>query len=468
MQGNFLNRFFYQILWIVAIILISLYFVSVLGVSTRELPRMPFLIGSIVIGVLYIIRYRKNDIFCYETIFFILYVISVFFRDIVLDNLVDDSMVSSVFYTTFSAKVENAGVIVQSLAMVAFLLGAAKINNQNVQISTDNNFSIKNDYSYIGFVLGIIEGVYIVYLFSTGLIYTWFQYSGNVTDYTNTDVVFLTMLFLVHTSVEFARLKSNGCNSFSSFLRNVNKVYFVEIVLISGILLLSGNRNECLLILLPMVISFSVFIKHISNKEFMVLLAVGAVTMIFIGVTRQLGVLKSSGNPVTLFESTRDFGFVDNNTKYLIETVEKNGPVYFKNTFLNVVSAVPFLGGLVVSLTGLQYDIRSTELTTNGMQLASNMDSGLGTSLVGDLYYTGGFLFTVVFMYFFGLLLSKQYRRFMITRNFNIWSLMVYLFMFSNVVYYIRAEWTMPIRYIGFSFVIYLVLKVFVKQKTSK
>ena len=467
MQKNFFNIFFYRGLWILAALLITLYFMNYTESIIVELPRMPFLIGTIVICFLYIIIYRRNDIFCYETIFFILFVLSVYFRDIVLDNLFDDSMVSSVLYTTFPPKIENAGVIVQSLSLIVFLLGAARINNQPLITSPCNSFSIKNDFTAIGRLLGIIEGGYIAYLFFSGLIFSWFQYSGNATDYSNANIVYLTTLFLVHTSVEFARLNTKGCNNFNLFFKNVNKVYFIEISLISIFLLLSGNRNECLLILLPMIIAYSIFIKHITNKVFWVLLVTGASVMVFIGVTRQIGVLQSNGDPITLFESTRDFGFIDNNTKYLIETVEKNGPIYFKNTFLNFVSAIPFLGGLVVYLTGLQYDIRSTDLTTDGMQLESNMDSGLGTSLVGDLYYTGGFWFTILFMYFFGVVLAKQYRRFMIERNFNIWSIMVYLFMFSNVVYYIRAEWTMPIRYIGFSFVIYLVLKVFVKQKNS-
>lgn len=465
MYEKLLNRFFYRGLWIVALLLMLLYFLSISNSIDDEIPRFPFLIGTIIIGFLYIIRYRRNDIFCYETIFFILYIISVFFRDIILDNLLDDSMVSSVFYTTFSTKVENAGIIVQSLAFIAFLLGAAHINNLIVRDNAEKNFQINKDYSIIDSTLSIIEGIYIIYLFLSGIISTWFQYSDNVSNYSNTEIVYITVLFLVHTSVEFAQLNSKGCKSLSSFFRNVNKVYLFEITLISGLLLISGNRNESLLILLPIIISYSIFINHISNLNFLFFLVAGAGIMVFIGVTRHDGVLNSSGEPITLFETARDFGFVDTNTKFLIEFVEKNGPIYYKNMFLNIVSAIPFLGGLVVFLTGLEFDIRSPELTTEGMQLARNMDSGLGTSLVGDLYYTGGFIFTIVFMYLFGLLLSKQYRRFMITREFNICSLVVYLFMFANVVYYIRAEWTMPIRYIGFSFVIYIVLKGFEKNK---
>ena len=164
---------------------------------------------------------------------------------------------------------------------------------------------------------------------------------------------------------------------------------------------------------------------------------------------------------------TQDLSFVDNNTKYLIDYADKNSPAGFKNALLNIFSSIPFLGGLFASVTGLTYDIRTTDLTTIGMKMSSNMESGLGTSLIGDLYYTGGIYFTLIYMYFFGKLIATLYRQFTIERRYNIWSLIIYLFLFSNVVYTIRAEWTMPFRYIGFSFIILLFLRVFQPYKNS-
>lgn len=197
--------------------------------------------------------------------------------------------------------------------------------------------------------------------------------------------------------------------------------------------------------------------------------SVGVSLMIVIGLTRQsndLALLQDK--TINLYEMSRDFCFVDNNTKYLIDFTDKFSPAGFKNAFLNLLSSVPFLGGIVVSVTGLSYDTRSVDLTTQGMQLSSNMESGLGTSLMGDLYYTGGTFFTLFFMYFLGWLIATLYRRFMIEKKYDIWMLIIYLFMFSNVVYIIRAEWTMPFRYIGFSFVIALLLRLIQPIKKLK
>lgn len=166
------------------------------------------------------------------------------------------------------------------------------------------------------------------------------------------------------------------------------------------------------------------------------------------------------------FEATRDFGLIDPNTRFLIEYVDNHGAVYFNNAFLNLVSTVPFLGGIVANIFGLSYVTRSTQITTDGMQLANNMDSGLGTSLIGDLYYTCGIVFVVLFMLWFGWFVSSMHNRFVIKKNYNTWLFVLYCFNFANVVYFIRAEWTMPFRYIGFTFLIILVItKICTKRK---
>lgn len=447
----------------ISLIVLLLLYISISHDEINAISKTPFLAFSIVISVLYLIFYRRNSIFCYESFFLLLYILSAFFYNLVIENLLDTSTVSAAFFnTSFSPEIENKGVLVNTISLVVFLLACIRVNERPSNILLKQRFTINRDYSLSIKLLSIATGVFIIYLFATGVILSWFQYSNNVSDYSNSDIVYLTMLFLVLTSLEFSRLSTNLCDSFKSFIRGINKVYLTEILTISFLLLVSGNRNECLLILLPLVICYHIFIKPFNNKQFLIMLSVGIVLMVVIGLTRQSGTLDSlRGESISLYEITRDFGFVDNNTKYLIYYTDKNAPVGFGNALLNLFSSIPFLGGIIVSLTGWKYNIRTTDLTTQGMQVSSNMDSGLGTSLLGDLYYTGGFIFTIIFMYFFGWLMASLYRRFSIEKKYDIWSLIIYLFMFSNVVYCIRAEWTMPLRYIGFSFVILAVLRLF-------
>lgn len=254
------------------------------------------------------------------------------------------------------------------------------------------------------------------------------------------------------------RLNRLGCYNFKSFLRKVKIINLIDIILISVLLLISGNRNECLLILLPAIVAYSSLIKPLSNVQSLIGIVAGVTAMVFIGVIRQFGYQTSSDMDLGLFEATRDFGFVDPNTRYLIEYVDTHGPVYFNNAFLNLVSAVPFLGGFISYIFDFSYITRSTQITTDGMQLASNMDSGLGTSLIGDLYYTCGITFVLLFMLWFGWFVSSMHNRFVVRKEYNTWLFVLYCFNFANVVYFIRAEWTMPFRYIGFAFLIIILI----------
>lgn len=457
---------------VIFVALLGLYVsLSMTSFAYVQINRFAYLAMCIVMSILYLLHYRRKTLFCYETIFFILYILCVFFSDIVLDNLRINVSVSSVYFTTFSSEIENKGIIVQMLGFFGFMSTASYNNYKNsyvdeaVEWSSDSILFTSSNLNIASNIMSIVVFTYLMYLYMSDVITSWFHYSGNVSNYTNLEIIYTTTLCLSLTVIEMTRLNRLGCSDFLSIIKKGNKLCFLDITLISVLLLISGNRNECLLILLPAIVAYSSLIKPLSNGQFLIGVAVGTAAMVFIGVIRQLGYQASNDVEMGLFEATRDFGFVDPNTRCLIEYVDSYGPVYFNNAFLNFVSAVPLFGGFVTSIFGLSYVSRSPELTTSGMQLAHNMDSGLGTSLIGDLYYTCGILFVLCFMIWFGWFVSSLHNRFLVKKKFNTWLFILYCFNFANVVYYIRAEWTMPFRYIGFTFLITVLITAFCSKR---
>lgn len=453
--------------------LLGLYFcLSLSSFAHIQIDRLAYLILCIVMSMLYLLNYRRDSLFCYETFFYFLYILCVFFSDIVLENLGVNDIVSSVYYTTFSKEIENKGIIVQMLGFFGFMAAASYNNTKNIQFKNITKWKSKSsiftsvNLNKASNIIGVVVALYLLYLYFSGIISSWFHYFDNASNYTNIEIVYITTLCLSLTTIELTRLNRQGCYNFKDFIRRVNKICLIDIALISVLLLISGNRNECLLILLPAIVAYSSLIKPLSNVQSLVGIAAGVTAMVFIGVIRQFGYQASSDMEFGFFEATRDFGLIDPNTRFLIEYVDNHGAVYFNNAFLNLVSTVPFLGGIVANIFGLSYVTRSTQITTDGMQLANNMDSGLGTSLIGDLYYTCGIVFVVLFMLWFGWFVSSMHNRFVIKKNYNTWLFVLYCFNFANVVYFIRAEWTMPFRYIGFTFLIILVItKICTKRK---
>lgn len=462
---RFLNRIYPILISITCIYLFVLYFIYSWGDFRTVINGVPLMWMTVILCTLYLYIFRRHHLFCFETIFFIIYIISTFFFEIILLNVSADTNIASILTTQFNYNIENKGIILQTLSIIIFILGATFENKRKYKIH--RIFQIRYNLKNTNIILSIFLTSYLIMLIITGNVSTWFHYSGGSDDYSNTTVVYLTIICLVFTATEFSRLYKLNCTSLKSIIKKINKIYLFDILLISFLLIISGNRNEALLILLPPIVSYCVFIRYLSNKVFMILTVIGVFIMIFIGLTRQSGISSESvaDTEISLYGSARDFGVVSINTKYLVYYVDKKEPIYFNNAIATAFSSIPFIGGLYVGITGHRGDARSTEITTLGMQ-SPNKNSGLGTSLVGDLYYTGGFVFVIFFMFFFGVFQAYLYKRFVISRDYNIWLLIIYLYLFANGVYYVRAEWTMPLRYIGFSFVLLGVLLFCCRRKT--
>lgn len=204
-----------------------------------------------------------------------------------------------------------------------------------------------------------------------------------------------------------------------------------------------------------MSVCYSILVKNITNKEFLVLFLAGFLLMVFIGFTRQTGVengLDEMG--FNLFEFTRDFGYANIDSMYLIGETDKNGVMGFNLGIINLLSAIPFLGGISVSVFGIEEFTRSAVATSEGMGISY---TGLGTSLVGDTYYTGGIIFTSIYFYLLGRLMSYLHNRYYKRKIINIYTLVIYSFMLSNAIYCLRSEWYTSFRYIGFSIILLFV-----------
>lgn len=469
-MSKIIDKSYKVLLCISSVVLFMIYIIydGEFNMMPDAVNRQSCFIYSIIISILFIILFRRDNLFCPEVLILIVFVFSSFFNEIILENLESLHGVSSVFRTAFNDNIENKSLIVQTLSLTLFIFGASSIRltSSNKARIIPKKFHIKYNLRISVIIVVTLIGVYLLFLFGIGDIASWFHYS-NSSNYSNTSIVYLTILFLVCTALEFSNLtKSNVCYFFS-FLKHINKIYLLEILTVSFLLMVSGNRNESLLIILPAVAAYSIFIQRFSNKFFFICAFIGSIIMILVGVTRQqeVSISGAQNSEISLFEIGRDYGSVDLSSKYLIEYTDNKSPIYFNNAILNIFSSIPLLGGVYVAITDSEQDMRSTELTTLGMQNADNMDSGLGTSLVGDLYYSGGAIFTFFFMFGFGYFFSYLYKRFFIKKEYNIWLLLVYLFLFSNSLYCIRAEWTMPFRYLGFSFVLILALLPFSKKQ---
>ena len=443
---------------------------SSIGFDKSILSEEFFVVIFIIASVGYLYDKRKNNLFCFETFFLAFSFLIIFFDYLILSVTFDAGLIDTLF-GRYSEQIIIKTLYVSNLATLIYLLGSCvsdmKYSNISIlrieRIVLSNRFTV-SDLKFISKVLIIITTIYLGYLFATGYISTWFRYSSDSTSYTNTKIVYLTVLCLTSTVTQFTLYVNQEILSLWDFFKRVDKFYIGVIGIVTFLLLISGNRNEALYVILPMLACYSIIIKKVTNREFFVLFIIGFCLMAFIGLTRHIGIENSIGESFgfNLFELTQDFGYANIDSMYLIENTDKNGFMGVNLGIITLLSSVPFLGGITVPLLGIEEFTRSAVATTEGMGISY---TGLGTSLIGDTYYTGGIVFTLLYFYLLGRLMSYLHNRFYRYKTINIYTLIIYSFMFSNAIYCLRSEWYTSFRYIGFSIILLFVLGILRKGR---
>lgn len=434
---------------------------SMIGFTNSYLSEEVFIGLFLITSVGYLYKCRRQNLFCFETFFLAFSFLIIFFDYLVFSTTSDTGLIGSL-WGRFSDVIRIKTLYVSVLATFIFLLGSyvSDLKAQKYLLEATERIILSNklgikDLKYISKILTIITLLYFLYLFAIGYISSWFRYGTDSSSYVNTKIVYLTVLCLSSTVAQFSQYAGRTFSSVWEFVKHLDKFYLCVIGTVTFLLLISGNRNEALYVVLPMLVCYSILVKNITNKEFLVLFLAGFLLMVFIGFTRQTGVKNGLDEmSFNLFEFTRDFGYANIDSMYLIGETDKNGVMGFNLGIINLLSAIPFLGGISVSAFGIEEFTRSAVATSEGMGISY---TGLGTSLVGDTYYTGGIIFTFIYFYLLGRLMSYLHNRYYKRKIINIYTLVIYSFMLSNAIYCLRSEWYTSFRYIGFSIILLFV-----------
>ena len=378
------NKFFI-ILQIVVLFVELADYVSVLSDVDFFIVHSPYtwLNIYVFISIIYILKYRKNTLFCFEIFFFSFLCLSIFYKEIVLNSMSTLTGTKN-FYFIFSDTALHRTMLVNMLSFSFFCLGASVFNKQKDYSYSESVLKIEpqNKIGMSSAIINTIVWLYIIYLIVFGVVQKWFHYSNEISDYTNLEVSYITILLLTSTVIELVRLNQLGVRGKICFIQKVNMFYITSVLFIGMVLLISGNRNEALLVIFPLAVGYSVLIQRISNKSFIFLLLIGIPLMMIIGFTRS----DSDSAPIgdNLYENTRDFAPSYACTNYLIEKTDAQGAIGFGNSIVAIASSIPFLGSSVKAAFDIESAERSTVFTTKGLN-DSHVNTGLGTARIGDL-----------------------------------------------------------------------------------
>ena len=268
------------------------------------------------------------------------------------------------------------------------------------------------------------------------------QANSYVVGFTKSNVnAILVFVFYYILYAVFANNNENKVYSIKSFLKESHSLLLFSIIGLYIVLFLSiGSRTIPLRLILIIFLLYVIYVRNIKNNYVLGLLLCGAILMMAVSVFRARGDFNTEN-----FTSVWDVGMdltINNRSLYvLMEEADLHGVTWGKSLLSSIAAMIPWGQSLLLDITGWKIsDINSANFVTELYFSNLKYDTekyGLGTNMIGDVYYAFGMPGVLVYMFLLGNILKKLYRG--ICRGNHIY-VYFYAMIFIEVIYITRAN----------------------------
>ena len=405
----------------------------------------------IIVNCLYLWKYKWQQLFCFELFFAISFFLCCFLTPLIYESL--DAYHKSFFYVSNFSVVKV--YLISTIGYLMYLIGLT-IKNSGQQQIIRFNYSIQAKkisnwicFSLI-FIFYALGGIQLINLYNADVagMENRFQGWGGA-------LFFAMYAYIVSIVVNFSST-SIYRNSTVKFIKSLPTLFIINTILLVIPLLISGLRSSALQLIIPLILMYSISVKRITAKKMVFLLMLGFVLMVFIGFNRtESQSLIKQDNLVYYF---RDFFYANSGESYLIDYADKHGPTGGSNMLMHILSIVPFLQSFTAAIidTSILQPASSTLYTD-----AYNTGTGLGTNLIGDIYYTFHFIGVLILMFIYGLFLKKcnSYK--------TPYGLVLLLAFTGNALFAPRVEFAYVIRTLSYCAIILYIINHLSKRPYS-
>lgn len=256
----------------------------------------------------------------------------------------------------------------------------------------------------------------------------------------------------------FIQPRNSTHNNLSSFLKE-NKIILIAILFYSIAQLSIGARGEVILVLLPLLEIYNVYVKKIKIRYLIIPVCVGLLVMQAIGITRSTDVDVAKG-----LENLRESESIVYNslTDFVVNIRGLHDGIYYANNhgLLHGLSYIPYLFAFIPfgssTLMPIFFGISLKDVQTSHI-LTSYNDAwyGLGTNIIGDLYMNFSFIGVIIFMCFLGYLVQKT------RQSNNPYLKMMYLCLISFSIFLPRADFLVWIPEYCVFVILYIIIRIF-------
>lgn len=400
--------------------------------------------------LLYLVRYKKNSIFCFELLFSISFFLCSFISPFVLPLL--SPWQSRVFVDANDIQVKC--YIVSYVGYLAYLIGLTIKRKTTVNSDTTLSFVFSNRTVRLSNIICLF---FIILFYLNGGTRMWTMYvdTQNMHDVGERlgswgqFLAYAMYAYVVCLIITFQGQNISN-KSILAFVRSLPISFYINTLTLVVPLLFSGYRSNALQLLIPGLMIYSIAVKRIKTYQLFLILFIGFVILQIIGFTRTGD---SLSNADTDFVSLiRDFIPANGANSYLISYVDTNEPTWGSNMLLPLLSIIPFLQSFVLSFID-----RGSLAPVSSSFYTNEFDSwsGLGTNIIGDLYYSFDLCGVIFFMFIYGLFLNK------ISHYKSPYQMALFAMFTGNALFAPRVEYCYIIRTMVWgAFLMWVIIKV--------
>ena len=378
----------------------------------------------LIMNICYLYKYRRNQLICFEFLFAIAFFLCSFLTPYIyslLDNYQGRTFVAT-DYNTFR------------VYCIAFI-------------------------GYCAYMFGLCF-IFVVLFYLTGgsrLITLYSDVASDLSQRYGAWGEYMTYAMYAYTLsivINFSKIGPYTA-SLISFFKNLPFFFYINSLLLVVPLLISGLRSSALQLLIPLIMMYGITIKRISSIKVIALILAGYIFMVFIGLIRSGDTGGDLGQDSLFLTFVYDFVSANGANSFLIDYTDKYGITGGSNMILQTLSIIPFFQSIILSFVSKDnFAPNSSKFFTESFM--DSTQGGLGTALIGDIYYSFGIVGVIILMFLIGLLVNK------LSRAHNSPYAIALLIMFSgNALFAPRVEYCYILRSLSYTIIfLYIILSV--------
>lgn len=255
--------------------------------------------------------------------------------------------------------------------------------------------------------------------------------------------------------------------NFIDFINKLSKPVLLILCFYILVFIFTGDRGPVIQIVLITIYVFSIYVKPVKFRSFILLALVGMFFLTFISYARKQTVKDTNKTAVTIskgikymqFESFFDIGMdlivCNRNLYFGYDYTKTTGLSYGKNMFFFIFAPVPMLPSF---LTHIFFNSTPDDLSTAKLITKKSKSTyGLGTNMIADLYMAFGVWGVIFFMLFLGYIVTVFHEKSVNSNNLNY--IIAYSFLISLSIYLPRTTIFEPLRHIIWALLLFKFMK---------